>query len=329
MIFENKTAIIIVNYQTPWHLNECLKSIYSNTELNTFQVFVVHNNPDLKSLEVTDSFLETYPSTLNVFVNESNVGLVQGVNTAYEKAKKYNRVCFLNSDVLVTKNWLSILNKYLDADDSIAQISPDLNHNYEQGFTVKLFSKLANTFKLSVFKQAYKQVLISKAVKGNRKGFHEYKDFWGFCTGACNVSRMEYFVERGFFFDPNIIHGYGDDFDTSYYLKQFGKVGSTDESYVIHFVNTSIKKIDETKMNLKQELERLNALYLCMKWEQRMDKDIKEYTPEVINHIETIENIVKYYKEYKKLVVQDPNFKEYLSTIPAKQVWEKMITQNH
>jgi GT2 family glycosyltransferase len=326
MILENKTAIVIVNYQTSWHLNECLKSIYTNTESNTFEIFVVHNNPDLKSLEITDQFKKKYPDSIQILVNETNVGFVQGVNTAFEVAKKYYRVCFLNSDILVTKNWLSVLNKYLDLDNSIAQISPDLNHNYIQGSAIRLTKKLANTFKLGIFKELYKQALISSAVKGNRKGFHEYKDFWGFCTGACNVSRMEYFIERGFFFDPNIIHGYGDDFDTSYYLKQFGKVGVTDESYVIHFVNTSINKIDKTKADLRKELERLNTLYLSMKWESRLNSDIKNYIPEVIKHVATKENIVRYFLEFKEIVSKDPGFREYVSTIPAREVWKKLTS---
>jgi GT2 family glycosyltransferase len=326
MILENKTAIIIVNYQTPWHLNECLKSVYTNTEINTFKIFVVHNKPDKKSIQVTQKFEKKYPGTMRVFRNETNIGFVAGINTAYEEAKEYYRVCFLNSDILVTKNWLSVLNGFLDSDSSIAQISPDVNHNYEQGFAIKLTKKLSNTFKLGIFKEIYKQALISSAVKGNRKGFNEYKDFWGFCTGACNVSRMEYFVERGYFFDPNIIHGYGDDFDTSYYLKQFGKIGTTDESYVIHFVNTSINKINKLRSDLKQQLERLNTLYLVMKWEERLDNDIQKYEPEVIKHIESIENIVKYYKEFKDLVSKDPNFKKYISTIPAKGIWKQLVS---
>ncbi len=322
MDFTKKTAIIIVNYQTPWHLNECLESVFNTAQ--DFHVFVVHNKPDRESLKVTDQLLQIYPDELTVISNDQNLGFVDGVNSAYEKAKHYYRVCFLNSDTIVTGDWLDVLNKVLDENPNVVQVAPDFNHYYEENKVIKYSKKLAYQLGEDIGNRIYKSLLQNYAPRSKETGFHVSDKFYEFCSGACNLARIEPFIERGYFFDPNIIHGYGDDFDTSYFLRQYGDIGATNDAFVLHFLNVSANKFKNEKTELKERIKTLNMFYVVSKWEDRLQKELKDKTPEEMLYLQHISYEVKTFFRLKGMTEVNPEFKQYIDSIPARELWKKL-----
>jgi GT2 family glycosyltransferase len=325
MELEKKIAIIVVNYQTPWHLNECLTSVYENTDTSLFKLFVVHNNPDEESILTTNRFELKHPGTIEVIQNEKNLGFVEGVNSAYEKAKMYYRVCFLNSDTIVTPEWLRTLNAVLDVHPNVVQVAPDFNHYYDEGTVARMAKKVSFKLGESFGNSVSKFLLRNNQVKSTEKGFQVSNIFYQFCSGACNLARMEPFLERGFFFDPNIVHGYGDDFDTTYFLRQYGDIGVTNDAYVMHFLNVSVNKLKDERATLKDKIKTLNMCYLASKWEERLTKEIegKEYS-EILD-LSEISPEIKYLLEFKGICSLDKGFKEYINSIPARELWAKLI----
>src|SRR5689334_13331005 len=228
-----KTGIIIVNYKTPWHLNKCLESVFANT--SDFHILLVLNPQESESLEVASKFQKKYSSEVTIINNSKNLGYVGGINSAYKDAIKFERVCFLNSDTIVTKDWLLELNKVLDENEDVVQVAPDSNSYYND----KSLWRFAKLLPPSLSKLSYLQMKTNSLPRSSNYDsrfkdlkFYEYKDFYTFCAGFCNVFKSKYFQNLGYFCDPNIIHGYWDDFDLSMHLRQFGKIGWTNRSYV-------------------------------------------------------------------------------------------------
>ncbi|MEP7104004.1 MAG: glycosyltransferase [Candidatus Dojkabacteria bacterium] len=320
-----ETAIIIVNYKTPWYLNKCLESVFENT--SDFHIFIALNSNDEASLKVVNKFKKKYPNEITVIDNKKNLGFVGGVNSAYSQAIKYERVCLLNSDTIVTPEWLMELNKVLDENDDVVQVSPDSNSFYVDK-SLWRFSKLLPPFlsRLSYLQIYTNSLPVSTNYDDRFKEikFYEYNEFYKFCAGFCNVFKSKYFKNLGYFCDPNIVHGYWDDFDLSMYLRKFGTIGWTNSSYVFHYVNISFNKISEEKKGMKEELNLLNGLYVMDKWSKEVLEGIKEMGPEELEarHDSYVVNMALKYLERVK---EGAKFTEYIQTIPAKSIGEKFL----
>jgi O-antigen biosynthesis protein len=313
-----KTAIIIVNYRTPWHLKLCLNSIFKFTE--DFHLIVVQNSPDRKSRKLVKQYEERYPNTVTEIVNDKNLGFVGGVNSAYSVAIQYPRICLLNSDTIVTRHWLHELNSAMDDNPNLVQISPDSNSFYSQSKFWKYISKLPfGLKKLSKF-EAYLNPPSAK----DKHGYLPISNFWQFPGGFCNLFKSEYFKDLGYFCDPKIIHGYWDDFDLSYYIRQFGDVGSTNKSYVFHFLNVSFNKISEDKKGMKDKLMLLNSLYVMNKWRERLANDLNKLSiEELLNANDSY--VVKAVIQYFGLSAVKPSINEYIESIPATEIGERFL----
>jgi len=311
-----ETAIIIVNYKTLLYLNKCLESVFRFT--SNFHIFLVLNSKDPESLKVSLKFKSKHPTQITVTQNESNLGFVGGVNSVYGQAIKYERVCLLNSDTIVTKNWLAELLKVLENKD-IVQVSPDSNAYYSDK-SLWRFSKLLPSF---ISKYSFLQMHTGSLPTSDydyhfkEKKFYQYDKFYKFCAGFCNVFKSEYFKELGYFCDPNIIHGYWDDFDLSMYLRQFGKVGWTNRSFVFHYVNISFNKISEEKKGMKERLNLLNGLYVMNKWFGKIKNQLNEANPDSY--------VSQMALKYLKLLETKEVTQEYIESIPAKEIGEVFL----
>ncbi len=312
-----KTAIIIVNYQTPWHLKQCLKSVYMHTK--DFHILLVHNNPDNNSLKVSKRFIQKYPETITQIVNNENLGFVGGVNSAYKEAMQYQRICLLNSDAIVTKNWLVELNKPLDEDESVVQVSPDSNQFYPDSKIWALGKKyLSKIWPWLAWELAKLQSMLNPPSAPIKSGFHAVEDraFYLFPGGFCNIFRSKYFKDLGYILDKNIVHGYWDDFDLAMYLRKFGKVGATNKSYVFHFVNMSINRLKKNN-EYKERIKHFNGLYVMNKWSKEIEKCLSYFSTEERAGLKS-SYVAKMYFEYRKLVKSKPLTKEYIESLPAK-----------
>ncbi len=316
-------AIIIVSYNTPWHLKLCLESLFSHTM--DFHLFLVSNSQDDKSLNVISNFKAKYPNEITVIKNDKNLGFVGGVNSAYSEAIKFDKVCLLNSDTIVTSNWLSTLNSELEANNLI-MISPDTNAYYEKS----RFWKVVSTLPFGMSK-LYKYNLKFNPPKSYTKDenfkeikTYEYENFYKFAGGFCSLFYTEHFKDLGYFLDPNIIHGYWDDFDISMYLKQFGKVGWTNKAYVFHFVNASFKKINDSKKDLKKLLHFYNGLYVMKKWEKKIQPELEKMKLNDI-YARTDSYVVNMALNYFALKDFKKDLGKFIDSIPAKELGEEFL----
>jgi len=103
--FSKPTSIIILTINKLDMLKGCLDSIHKYT--NNYELIIIGNNPtsEVKQyLESLDKF------DLKLVINKENKGFPYACNQGI-KIAKYNYICFLNDDTLVTPNWLYKLQK--------------------------------------------------------------------------------------------------------------------------------------------------------------------------------------------------------------------------
>jgi len=320
-----ETAIIIVNYKVPWHLNECLKSVFKHT--NDFHIFLVHNLPDSESIKVGEKYKKLYPTQITIKTNQSNLGYVGGVNSVYPEAMGFERVCFLNPDSIVTPNWLSEMHKVFDQREDVVQVSPDSNQYYSETFFWRIVRwQIKKRWPLTGDK-IYKRMLYSNPPRS--KESLEFTDtgdaFYLFCGGFCNLIRSKYFKDLGYFLDPKIVHGYGDDFDLSYYLRQFGKLGTVNSSYVFHFVNASLKKLKTERDYLKEHVKFLNRMYVIAKWSDRLKGDMNAIGQDRLLDLAQHHPEVKFMLEYFGLVNVNTKLEKHFLDAPANEYRDQFL----
>ena len=97
-------SIIILNFNGGKHLEECIESVYETKE-PSFEIILIDNNSSDNSQNICK---EQFPEII-LIQNDKNIGMAAR-NIGIEKAQG-QYIVFLDSDTLVTFNWLSSLIK--------------------------------------------------------------------------------------------------------------------------------------------------------------------------------------------------------------------------
>lgn len=116
-----KSAIILVNWNGKKYLNNCLKALYNQTNLN-FEVFFVDNGSTDNSVE----FIKKKFVKIKIIKLEKNSGFAKGTNIGLQTALKNKDIKYficLNNDTIVNKNWLEELIKTAESDEKIGAVS--------------------------------------------------------------------------------------------------------------------------------------------------------------------------------------------------------------
>lgn len=107
---EVEVSIIIVNYNTSHLVNNCIKSIFDNTEGISYEIIVVDNNTENLSEVINVSEDER----VKLLQLSENLGFGKA-NNAGVKISKGKYIFFLNPDTLLINNAVKILHDYLDS----------------------------------------------------------------------------------------------------------------------------------------------------------------------------------------------------------------------
>ena len=113
----HKTSIIILSYNTLKLLQLCIASIREHTEDGTYEIIVVENASEDGSAEWLKE-----QSDLRCIYNEENQGFPKGCNQGIAIAEG-TELLLLNSDVIVTKDWLTNMRRALYSSSVIGAVS--------------------------------------------------------------------------------------------------------------------------------------------------------------------------------------------------------------
>lgn len=118
MEFTADVSIVILNYNTAYHLRQCLESVFENLKEIKYEVIVVDNNsPDREIEKLPDEFPEAV-----FYLRESNDGFAAGCNYGISKSNgRY--ILLMNPDVTLIDNSVPHLKSFLDKNKDAGIVS--------------------------------------------------------------------------------------------------------------------------------------------------------------------------------------------------------------
>jgi glycosyltransferase involved in cell wall biosynthesis len=145
--------IIVPVYNSFFDVKKCIESILSYTKFLNFNIYVVDDFSTDPQLIRYLEYLQNNINNFNLIRNSENLGFVKSVNKGIILTK--NDVVLLNSDTIVSSNWLNEILTCAYMDDKIATVTPLSNNaticsvpdfcNYNEipyGYTVQQFSNI-------------------------------------------------------------------------------------------------------------------------------------------------------------------------------------------
>lgn len=219
----NKSVdIIIPIYNAYDDLIICLDSIYKYTNLKVNRLILINDNSPSPQIK---PFLDEQKQYENVFVihNATNRGFSANINIGIEQSD-VNDVILLNSDTVVTKNWIEKLIKCAYSDSSIGTVTPVSNN-----------ATLCSVPKFCEENELPPELSIDEAAEiVEQCSFNQYPSIT-VAHGFCMYVKREVIDAIGNFDAQTFGRGYGEENDFCNRAEQAGyKHVMCDNTYIYH-----------------------------------------------------------------------------------------------
>ena len=246
---EIKVAIIILNWNGRKWLEKFLPNIITHS--NQYKIFIADNNSTDDSVQ----YLKEKHPDLTIIQNTENYGYAKGYN---ESLRKINAEYFvlLNSDIEVSKDWISPIISLMDSNDMIAACQPKiLDFNQRDKFE---YAGGSGGF-IDTYGYPFCRGRIFNNIEKDKNQYNDVVEiFWA--TGACFFVRSSSFFEVGGFDDDFFAHQ--EEIDLCWRLKNKGyKIMVHPKSIVYHVGGATL----DVGSPLKTYLNFRNNLYMLFK----------------------------------------------------------------
>lgn len=239
-----KIAIAILNWNGAKLLEEYLPSV-TNYSQNA-EVWVIDNASSDESV----TFLKTHYPKIGLIELDKNYGFAGGYNMGLENIPA-DVYCLLNSDVMVTENWLVPIAENFQNRQDIAIVQPkilDLNRpNYFE------YAGAAGGF-IDLFGYPFCRGRIFQAIEKDNGQYDDIRDiFWA--TGACMFIRSDVFKRLGGFDEDYFAHQ--EEIDLCWRAQNKGiKVCYVGQSKVYHLGGSTLSNMNPRKtfLNFRNSL---------------------------------------------------------------------------
>jgi len=244
-----RAAVLIPVYNAFDEALECLKS-------------VAHHSPGVQVLVLDDAspegnFVDHVPESLfqelelEIVRNETNLGFPANCNRGFELLSPAD-VVILNSDTVVTKQWLEKLHQAAVSDAKVGTVTPLTNNG--DLCSVPLF-RANNSIPTGYSLESFAELV-------ERVSSREYPQM-PTCTGHCVYLKRELLDKTGGFDVETFGKGYGEENDLSCRARSFGFVDILDDAtFIFHKGECSFteQSIELRKQNF-QALEKKHRDY--------------------------------------------------------------------
>lgn len=231
---QRKIDIIIPIYNAYDDLQKCISSILTHTNLEHHRMILVNDaspdpriSPYLRTLEKTN---------VVVLANEKNLGFSGSINRGIQVSGDRD-VILLNSDTIVTKNWVEKIIACAYSDETIATVTPLSNNatlcsvpeflkenTLPDGYTLDEYAQLIEQISL----KAYPRIPVA--------------------NGFCMYIKREVIEKIGVFDSATFGRGYGEENDFCYRAEQIGYCHAMcDDTYIYHTGTTSFVSEEKRK----------------------------------------------------------------------------------
>ena len=250
-------SIIIINYNTAEYTINCIDSILLNTDKKLkCQYIVVDNGSQEISFNEVDTYIKTINQkhTIQLIRSNINTGFGSGNMIGVLEAKgKY--IAFINNDVLLKNDCLSILKNFMETNNNVGVVGPQAYTEDNKTLpTIDHFASLQR----EIFGRKILETINPKKYP-NRKKEYTKPIQSQFIAGSFMLFRTSDFNEIGGF-DTNIFLYY-EETDLCKRLLKINKLAYlVPNAKFIHFHGASTQKSIAIKIELK-----ISLLYIIKK----------------------------------------------------------------
>jgi len=239
-----KVAIAILNWNGKHWLNKFLQNVVDNS--NLADVYVIDN----ASSDDSVNFIKSYFPNVKIIANPKNYGFAKGYNEGLKHISA-DIYCLLNSDVEVTKDWISPILKLFGKDEEISAIQPKiLDYNKKKYFE---YSGAAGGFIDNLGYPYCRGRIFNNIEKDNGQYDDEIEIFWA--SGCCLFIRSNCFWKVGGF--DEFFFAHQEEIDLCWRVKNFGgKIYYTGNSTIFHVGGGTLNKQNpqKTYLNFRNNL---------------------------------------------------------------------------
>lgn len=254
--------IIIPIYNSYENVKKCIQSVINHTDLKNNRLIIIDDRSnDNRVFDLYKKIEKNENNNIRIYRNKENLGFVGTVNRGMGLNKK-NDVLLLNSDTIVSKNWLTKIIECAYSSDDIATVTPLSNNaticsvpNFVEdnvipdGFDIDSFANLIEITSLKIYP--------------NLPTAH----------GFCMFIKREVLDIFGLFNFDLFGKGYGEENEFCLRVEKYGYKNVLDDSTFIYHSGcasfTDAIRINKVKNNLKI-IEKLYPGY-----QERIDKFVK------------------------------------------------------
>ncbi|MBR3322064.1 glycosyltransferase family 2 protein [Candidatus Saccharibacteria bacterium] len=254
-----KCDIIIPIYNAYDCLGECIDSVLKYTDFNKAHLVLIDDkSPDDRVLPLLKKYKVKYKNKITLLNNEENLGFVATVNKGIKLSK--NDVVLLNSDAVVSKNWLEKMVMCGEKDKNIATVTPLANNVTPVG--------LPESFRKRGFPESYNFERMANLVE--KYSMHLYPEVPS-AHGFCMYIKREAVKKVGYFDEKTFGKGYGEENDFCFRCFEYGYYHVLcDDTYVLHKGSQSFldkKKFHDDELRQKHPFVRARV----DAWYQKQD----------------------------------------------------------
>ena len=239
-------AVVILNWNGVSWLEKFLPSVIKYSNIPNAKVVVIDNASTDNSVE----YLYKNFNTVQVIINKTNGGFAKGYNDGLKHVNA-DYFILLNSDVLVTENWLNPLLLLMNDNNNIAACQPKiLAYNSKEHFE---YAGAAGGF-IDKFGYAFCRGRFFDFIENDEGQYQtESEIFWA--TGACLMIRSDIFNACGGLDEDFFAHQ--EEIDLCWRLKNAGhKIYYQPNSIVYHVGGGTLNALSpfKTYLNFRNNL---------------------------------------------------------------------------
>ena len=236
-MFKELVSIIIPCFNAIEYTKQCIKSVLLQTNIN-YELILINNG----STDGTKKYFDTLKrqlkpnkklKKLTIIQSTKNLGVAKALNLGISKSiGKY--VCYLNNDVIVTKDWLKKIVKAEKSDKQIGAVGTMFN-SFENKKYLRNVEKNKNL--INIMAQTISLKNAGKIKKA--KTIH----------GLCMFINKNVFKKIGLF-NEDFYPCFGEDIEFCERLKKNGyKLVDAIDVFIFHYWNKSVRSKQFKKQN--------------------------------------------------------------------------------
>ncbi|MCD8231866.1 MAG: glycosyltransferase family 2 protein [Clostridiales bacterium] len=266
-------SIIIVNYNTPEMVVDCVNSIQAKTKEISYEIIVVDNGSHDGSLDI---FKDKLSKAAIIVDAGENLGFGKANNLGAKYARG-NYLFLLNSDTLLVNDAISLLMEFLINHSEVGVVGGNL---YTTSMTASSsfcmnFDNVNSVKRESSWKTILNQIVRNRRIARiedkelqDKEIFADKFNFSGSPQKVAYIFGTDMFLSRELFektggFDPEFFM-YAEEQELSARITDMGyEIWSVPEARIIHFDGGTVKKTDE--FSEKQYRMRLNGTFVYYK----------------------------------------------------------------